>query len=92
MCGDAGAVKRAGFRLQWLSACGGSNPLPRISGLEIIYIHPNFSYLYLRQLLFKIPSQLTQFHCPNPEYTIICKHALKLSIYLTYILKISKSP
>ena len=28
--GDAGAVKRAWLRTTWLSACRGSNPLPRI--------------------------------------------------------------
>ena len=27
--GDAGVVKRVGFRTQWLSACAGSNPVPR---------------------------------------------------------------
>ena len=29
-CGSAGVVKRAGLRLQWLSACEGSNPFFRI--------------------------------------------------------------
>ena len=31
LCGDAGVVKRAGFRLQWLSAYEGSNPSLRIN-------------------------------------------------------------
>ena len=30
--GDAGAVKRAGLRTQWLSAYAGSSPVPRIEG------------------------------------------------------------
>ena len=30
LCGVAGVVKRAGLRLQWLSACKGSNPFLRI--------------------------------------------------------------
>ncbi len=30
-CGGARAAKGAGFRVRWLSAFGGSNPLPRIS-------------------------------------------------------------
>ena len=30
LCGDAGAVKRAGLKNLWLSAFGGSNPPSRI--------------------------------------------------------------
>tara|TARA_Y100000034_G_scaffold131557_1_gene192549 strand:- start:876 stop:1073 length:198 start_codon:yes stop_codon:yes gene_type:complete len=29
-CEGAGVVKRAGLKIQWLSACAGSNPVPRI--------------------------------------------------------------
>ena len=32
--GDAGAVKRTALRPQWLSACEGSNPSPRMKKME----------------------------------------------------------
>ncbi len=51
-CGDAGAVKRAGLKILWLSACEGSNPSPRIKRFNILTINMIHNKKFYKQLQY----------------------------------------
>jgi hypothetical protein len=50
--GGAGAVKRAALKRLWLSACAGSNPVPRIFSVDRILIKTSILCFYV--LFFEI--------------------------------------